>query len=245
MKSQTEEGQYHDVNTHIGVCTCPMGQQGSPCSHQAAIIIHYGEESCNYVATTSASARMNIARLAIGDGAIHDVLFYSSLHQKELDEKYGSHPKSELAKKETQQSPCHEPSFSTTDWDALQSGAMESDSDHSELKTEEDQHLKIYKKIVNMGEVLKKMVMSHNPQFLSGVSTFLKKFDKLSTGSSQSKLVAALHQFGWEMAATTVLKPGQLRHGKRIAVQATAAGRRRKGRSKGKKVLVVHVKAPH
>lgn len=234
VKSLTEEGQYHDVNTHIGVCTCPKGQQGSPCSHQAAIVINYGEESCNYIATISASARMNIARLAIGDGAIHDVPFYSSLHQKELDEQYGSHPKSELTKEESQQLPYHEPSFSTTGWDALQSGTMESDSDHSEHRTEEAEHIELHNKINSMAEVLKDMLKSHNPQLISGVSTFLTKFNKLSAARSQSKLVSALHQFGWEMAATTVLKAGQLRHGKRIAVQATAAGRRRKGRSKGK-----------
>ena len=36
------------------------------------------------------------------------------------------------------------------------------------------------------------------------------------------------------MATTTVLKAGQMRHGRCITVQATAAGRKRKGRSMGK-----------
>ena len=76
VQSQTERGRYHDVNTHIGVCTCTQGQDGSPCSHQAAVVINYGDESCNYIATISVSARKNIAMLAIGEGAVQDVAFY-------------------------------------------------------------------------------------------------------------------------------------------------------------------------
>ena len=73
---------------------------------------------------------------------------------------------------------------------------MESDSDHSEHTTEEDEHLELYKKINNMGKVLKEMLKSHNPQLANELSTFLKKFDKFSVGRSQSKLATALHQCG-------------------------------------------------
>ena len=60
------------MSTHIGVCTCPKGVDGSPCSHQAAIVLQFDDESCNYIATSSASARMEIAKLAIGNEAIED-----------------------------------------------------------------------------------------------------------------------------------------------------------------------------
>ena len=63
------------------------------------------------------------------------------------------------------------------------------------------------------------MLQSLNPQLISGVSTFLTEFTKLSQGRSRSKLATTLHQFGWETAATTVLKAGQLCHRKCIAVQ--------------------------
>ena len=44
---------------------------------------------------------------------------------------------------------------------------MESDIDHSEHTTEEDEHLELYNKIGNMDEVLKEMFKSNNPQLNS------------------------------------------------------------------------------
>ena len=90
VQSQTERGKYYDVNTHIGVCTCSQGHDGSPCSHQAAAVFNYGDESCNYIATITASSRLKIARLALGEGAVQDLAFYSSIHQKDLQQNYGA-----------------------------------------------------------------------------------------------------------------------------------------------------------
>ena len=90
MLSQTERGKSSQVNTHIGVCTCPRGLDGSPCSHQAGVLLHYGDESCNYIATISATARLKLAKLALDKGSVDDPAFYSSIHQKSLEEKYGS-----------------------------------------------------------------------------------------------------------------------------------------------------------
>ena len=85
-----------------------------------------------------------------------------------------------------------------------------------------------------MATTLKQMIEPREPQLTSGVSKFLSRFSKFSSTRSHSKLATAFHQFGWEMGTTTTLQAGQLRHGKRIAVQATAAGRRKKGKSRGK-----------
>ena len=71
-------------------------------------------------------------------------------------------------------------------------------------------------------------------QLSSGVTSFITKFNKLSAPRLRPKLASAFHQFGWEMGTTTITQAGQIRHGKRIAVQATAAGRRRKVISRGK-----------
>ena len=65
------------MNVHIGVCTCTKGQDGSPCIHQAAIVVHFGDECVNYIATLSASSRLDIAKLALGDGAVKDPAFYA------------------------------------------------------------------------------------------------------------------------------------------------------------------------
>ena len=52
-------------------------------------------------------------------------------------------------------------------------------------------------------------------------------------------LASALHKFGWVFGGSvTSQKFGKLHHGKRITIQATAAGRRRKGVKKGKAPVV-------
>ena len=52
-------------------------------------------------------------------------------------------------------------------------------------------------------------------------------------------LASALHKFGWIFGgSTTTQKFGRLHHGKRITIQATAAGRLRKGVKKGKAPVI-------
>ena len=41
VKSNTEQGVTYTVDLEIGTCSCPTGRDGSPCSHQAAIVFHY------------------------------------------------------------------------------------------------------------------------------------------------------------------------------------------------------------
>ena len=61
---------YYDVNVNIGLCTCERGKDGSPCVHQAAVVLYFGKESVNYIATLSAKARLKLATIALGNSAI-------------------------------------------------------------------------------------------------------------------------------------------------------------------------------
>ena len=47
VQSQTIRGEYYSVNITIGFCTCPRGRDGSPCVHQAAVVIQRGVYSHN------------------------------------------------------------------------------------------------------------------------------------------------------------------------------------------------------
>jgi len=236
VQSQTERGKSYDVNTHIGVCTCSRGQDGSPCSHQAAVVFHYGDESCNYISTLSASARLKIAKLALGESSVQDPSFYSSIHQKALQEQYGNEmPTATECSKEVA-SEGNELNFDGPEWDLIRAGARESDSEIIEddgRLTEKDVH-ETCKKIDIMAETLKEMVQSNDPQLTTGVYKFLTRFNKLSTPRLHSRLATALHQFGWELGNKITTQAGQMRYGKRIAVQATAAGRRKQGKTRGK-----------
>ena len=43
VRSQTTREDYYSVNPQIGFCSCEKGKDGSPCIHQAAIVIQHGE----------------------------------------------------------------------------------------------------------------------------------------------------------------------------------------------------------
>jgi hypothetical protein len=198
-------------------------------------VIAYGDESCNYVATVSATGRMKIARLALGDGAIQDQAFYASIHQKDLQGQYGKDTvqRDESAPEEVQ------PDFDGSEWDLIRTGAdtgsePETETEVNDAGDDKDNSAHVCAGIDRMANTLKEMVYSHDQQLTAGVSKFLTRFQNLSAPRLRPKLAAAFHQFGWELGATTALKAGQLRHGKRIAVQATAAGRRRSGTTRGK-----------
>ena len=115
VRSQSDKLTWYDVNPTIGVCTCPQGRDGSPCSHQVGIVYNLGEESLNYICTLSAQARLQIAQLAVGDKAITNVSFYASLHQRALEERY------KQAKKVSNS--ISQPDFAGTEWDLIRSGA--------------------------------------------------------------------------------------------------------------------------
>jgi len=68
---------------NLGVCSCTGGQDGSLCSHQAAVAKLFGIYSVNCVSTISSTARRQLAFIALGSNAIQDDNFYASLQQKE------------------------------------------------------------------------------------------------------------------------------------------------------------------
>ena len=87
VHSQTERGVKYLVDMNLGLCSCAGGQDGSPCSHQAAIAKLYGVYSINCISTISSRARKILATIALGDKAIQEDQFYTSLHQQEEEQK--------------------------------------------------------------------------------------------------------------------------------------------------------------
>ena len=87
--------------------------------------------------------------------------------------------------------------------------------------------------IDNIAKDLKKKLEEKNEQFLFGVEKFVGRYMKMK--NSISLLTSSLHRFGWTFGGSVSnRKNGHLRHGRRIAVQATAAGRRKSSKSRGK-----------
>ena len=71
------------VDMQLGTCSCIAGQDGSPCSHLAAVVRHYHIPSVNCIPTLVPEVRQQLAAIAMGSKAIQDQQFYSGLHQKE------------------------------------------------------------------------------------------------------------------------------------------------------------------
>ena len=69
------------VDMCIGQCTCPQGKDGSPCSHQAAIVLHYGSPSVNCIPVMDPKAKQKLAYIAHGEEALKDFSFYCTLNQ--------------------------------------------------------------------------------------------------------------------------------------------------------------------
>ena len=92
--------------------------------------------------------------------------------------------------------------------------------------------------IDSVAEDLKRL-REHPPdeQLFSGTNKFIDRYNRYSSYKSNAMLASALHKFGWVFGGSvTSQKFGKLRHGKRITIQATAAGRRRKGVKKKEKL---------
>ena len=73
-------------------------------------------------------------------------------------------------------------------------------------------------------------------QLKQGVRKFCERYKMMTAQNfSDNRIASALNRFGWVFGGTvTSVQGGLLRRGRRIAVQATAAGRRRKTLSRGK-----------
>ncbi len=69
------------VEIEIGTCSCDIGKNGAPCSHQAALVLRYNIASVYFVPTLHPSLRQDIAILALGNKASKSIEFYSSLHE--------------------------------------------------------------------------------------------------------------------------------------------------------------------
>lgn len=73
-------------------------------------------------------------------------------------------------------------------------------------------------------------------QLKQGVRKFCERYKMMTVQNfSDNRIASALNRFGWVFGGTvTSVQGGLLRRGRRIAVQATAAGRRLKTLSRGK-----------
>ena len=228
VKSTSQRGVAYVVDMLVGVCTCPQGLDGSPCKHQAAIAIHYGTPSINCIPTLAPQIRRIYAQIALGKEAVTSLSFYAGIHDHI----------EEIIKNEHNDQ-CMHPDFSSPTWDLIRAGSKDvSDSDNatssSTLQPQGAANIgNMCAAIDSIAEDFKQKLQEDNEQLVFGTEKFISRYNKLKHSLPLS--TSALHRFGWTYGGSvTSRKGGNLRHGRRIAVQATAAGRRRKDLSRGK-----------
>ena len=130
------------------------------------------------------------------------------------------------------------PDFTYSQWDLIRASVKDGSEDqevyHEELPDVEE----TCELIESVAEDLKRRLRETplDKQILLGSHKFVRRYQ---AHKSNALLASALHRFGWVFGGSVASKRfGQLRHGKCITVQATAAGRRRKGAKRGKRPLV-------
>ena len=69
----------------LGICSCQQGMDGSPCSHQAAVVLNFHNRSLNFIPTMHAQSRRHLAYIALGDKVEMDLKFYASLSQMNIE----------------------------------------------------------------------------------------------------------------------------------------------------------------
>ena len=204
------------------------GKDGSPCVHQAAVVIQCGEYGLNFSTSASSSARQKLAQIELGDGAVQDTGFYSSLHQESLEGHSTCQNRNNIS--------TDKPEFRGSQIRAGASdGAENNETDcYNELPDVEETCALIDSVAENLKQRLREQPLDR--QLLFDSQQFVQRYQ---AHKSNPLLASALHRFSWVFGGSITLKRfGNLQHGKRITVQATAAGRRRKGAKKGKGPII-------
>ena len=222
--SRTEKNVTHLVDMQIGICTCPQGQDGSPCSHQAAVIIHFGSPSVNCIPTLDPIGKRMLAYIAYGEDAIQHLSFYTTLGQSAIGGK---------------EMPLSDPQ-ADTDCNHLPQGELQLDSvtvmndPSSKIVLQEEDNQELCEEIDAITDDINKHIMS-DKQFVGSAAKFPKTYKVLAKKSSSAHLMSAFYKFGWCFGGTiTSQQGGILRRGRRIPIQAKSAGRRRKTATRGK-----------
>ena len=225
VKSKSERGVVYTVDMSVGVCTCPQGMDGSPCSHQAAVAINYDKASINCIPTLAPNVRQIYATIALGVKADKNPAFYASLHDKAMTN--------------NMEVDMFNPNYNSQSMHLLQS-VIESDNNDENVSANLSSNDMLQSRIQaaqslidEIAEDLKHKLEEKNEQLLHSIEKFSSRYESLK--GSIPLLTSSLYRFGWTFGGSiTSRKGGHLRHGRRISVQATAAGRRKGAKSRGK-----------
>ena len=79
VQSTANVDAFYIIDSNISICTCPKGNAGGPCKHQAAVAIKFHQSSINYIPSLSLNDRMCYTYIAQGI-CVMDKSFYVKFH---------------------------------------------------------------------------------------------------------------------------------------------------------------------
>ena len=232
VNSRSERDLVYTVDMHLGTCSCPQGINGAPCSHQAAISKYFHVYSINALPNLFPERRRDLAIIALGKEAKTDLAYYSSIHQKAV----------EAAMENT-----GDESVSVSDrfvnaWNTVKEDAIHTGEKRLQEETVLHEEAEVSCNTVEEGlssvfnDLKDRISQDKSGQLQTGIQKFCNRYKSMCEQTfSTNRIASAFNKFGWVFGGTSSsFQGGMLRRGRRITVQATAAGRRRKTLSRGK-----------
>ena len=98
------------------------GQDGSHCSHQAAIVLHFRSPLVNYIPAMDPKGKQTLAYIAHGEAAVQDLSFYCTLAQ----------PLSSNTQDTQLDNENFVPDFSASCWESIRVGATSNTEEGNE-----------------------------------------------------------------------------------------------------------------
>ena len=156
----------------VGVCNCPQGVDGSPCTHQAAVVLYYGTPSINCIPSLSPHVRRIYARIALGEKAEENTSFYAGLHDGNF-----------LSTNTDDTTKMFYPDYTKTAWDLMRAGSHDNANDAPSPDLLDGKELadKVHKMLADIDKIaedLKHKLNEGNNQLLSGIEKFINRYEK-------------------------------------------------------------------
>ena len=226
VKSSTSE-ETHDVDLTAGFCTCPDGNDGKLCKHQAAVMINFRIDSLNVLPMYSPKERQMYSYIASGNSL--PLKYYLDLQGKVSDL---NDPEATFSVRENKEVKLKVDVANDTPLDQTAEYQISTINDSMPPKEEAKDALE------GIQRILSSVMEKEDPHILTGL---IKMYSRLQTMNT-TQVASALHCFGGRIINDKALRKtasvllGKAKKG-RISVGPEAVKRRKQNPSRSRKAL--------
>ena len=215
VPSRKEKGTIYVVNSSIGMCSCPAGENGNSCPHQAAVALKYGISNSNFIPTNHID-KYKLAVLAIGEHPDLCAEKFADIHQKKFDSTKTAITEPVVVNEIPKYVPLNDEPENV-------------DDEHTDKpETSLEDVIKLHKEVSSDIEF---WLRSGNPNFIKCYSKYLETYKKIVNKARGQSPINSLSSGYVSFGRNTNCKMLPILHNanKRIRVQPTAISRRRSG----------------